>query len=464
MFEEFEYKGNWWLPDEPEKQTPGTLRFNPREGAVLDLIGSFKDITIESMFKMLSSQIIMLSPQIILGTSSNGKDITLYKCLETKLTPSFPGIPLSSFYAHVVFVGTHFQRPEDIKFKKVYIHYLHLDEWVDLSGFNIEIPPSPSKDEIIIKYKLPIPVEVSLKDDYRMRIAFGFEGPTLSAVQKEAGVKQETYIKIEASEEKPFEEHMRIIHMTQDFLSLGVGEPVYPLTIEGTTEVGETVKSERTPVGVFYSPKNIPKVTKTLLPFEMLFTFKDIKAKFGVLLNNWFEKAELLEPVYGLYFGTLYDSRMYSEHRFLSLIQAVESYHSRVTENCELPQERHNKRIEEILTMAPPNHKDWLRSKLEYSNHPILRKRLREIYDKYSTIVNFEGDGKAFVHKVWATRNYFTHFDKKLKAEAAEGEELYHITQKLKILLEACLLAELGFSLNEIENLFSRSKANRLSE
>lgn len=63
-----------------------------------------------------------------------------------------------------------------------------------------------------------------------------------------------------------------------------------------------------------------------------------------------------------------------------------------------------------------------------------------------------------------ATRNYLTHFDKRLKAEAAEGEELYHTTQKLKILLETCLLVELGFSLNEIKNLFSRSKANRLSE
>ncbi len=51
MIEEFEYKGKWWLPDKPEKQISGTLRFNPTDGAVLELIGSFKDF--QDMSKIL---------------------------------------------------------------------------------------------------------------------------------------------------------------------------------------------------------------------------------------------------------------------------------------------------------------------------------------------------------------------------------------------------------------------------
>ena len=70
MMDKFEYEGIWWLPDEPEKQVSGTLRFTPNEGAILDLIGSFKDI------KEIN--------KIILGISSNGKNITLHKCFETK--------------------------------------------------------------------------------------------------------------------------------------------------------------------------------------------------------------------------------------------------------------------------------------------------------------------------------------------------------------------------------------------
>ena len=42
MMDKFEYEGIWWLPDKPEKQVSGTLRFTPNEGVILDLIGSFK--------------------------------------------------------------------------------------------------------------------------------------------------------------------------------------------------------------------------------------------------------------------------------------------------------------------------------------------------------------------------------------------------------------------------------------
>ena len=121
MSEKFEFKGIWWLPDKPEEQISGTLRFVAAEGAVLELIGSFKDL--QDMNKILE-------PEIILGISSNGKNITLYKCFETKSTISFPGFQTSSFYGNVVFVGVHFQKAEEIKFNNLSIHYLHLDEWI----------------------------------------------------------------------------------------------------------------------------------------------------------------------------------------------------------------------------------------------------------------------------------------------------------------------------------------------
>ena len=115
MMDKFEYKGRWWLPDKPEKQISGTLRFTPNEGAILDLIGSFK--ATKDINKILK-------PEIILGIS-NGKKITLHKCFETKLNNvSVPESLTSSFYANEVFVGAHFQKSEDIKFRELSIRYL----------------------------------------------------------------------------------------------------------------------------------------------------------------------------------------------------------------------------------------------------------------------------------------------------------------------------------------------------
>lgn len=83
MIEELKYAGVWWLPDKPEDRVSGTLRFTSDEGAILDLIGSFKDI--KDIDKVQRAE-------FILGLSSDGKNITLYKCVETGSRFSFPGI------------------------------------------------------------------------------------------------------------------------------------------------------------------------------------------------------------------------------------------------------------------------------------------------------------------------------------------------------------------------------------
>lgn len=451
MIEEFEYKGIWWLPDKPKKRISGTLRFAPNEGAILDLTGSFKDI--RDINKILKSE-------IILGISSNGKEITLYNCFETKSSFSFPGFPTSSFYADMVFIGAHFQKLENIKFKSISVHYLHLDEWANISGFDIQ-PPLPDR-EVVIKYKAPEPIKASINDDYTIHIIIKAKNPTRSVVQKEVSITQKTYIQIKALEEKSFEEYMKVMNHIQNFLSLGVMEPVYPLIIEGTAEVCKTMIKDKPyypPIKIFYRLTDISTVSKTLLPFNMLFTFRDISDRFEGFLKNWFGKAELLEPVYDLYFGTLFNPRMYLQNQFLSLVQAIESYHRRIMKNYESPEEEHDKRIEEILNTIPEKNKEWLKSRLEYSNEPTLRSRLREIFDEYPEIVNnLIEDKGAFIHKVVVTRNYLTHYDSSLRDQAAEREELYHITQKLKILLEVCLLAQLGFSFDDIKSLISRNK------
>ena len=111
----------------------------------------------------------------------------------------------------------------------------------------------------------------------------------------------------------------------------------------------------------------------------MLFTLGDIHEDFGRFVGEWFGKAERLGPVYDLYFATAYGSPAYLDDRFLSLVQGVEAYHRRALGTTELPDEEHERRIEEVVSTAPDAHRNWLRGQLVYSNEPGLRKRLAEI-------------------------------------------------------------------------------------
>jgi hypothetical protein len=48
------------------------------------------------------------------------------------------------------------------------------------------------------------------------------------------------------------------------------------------------------------------------------------------------------------------------------------------------------------------------------------------------------------------TRNYFTHWNPKLEARAAKGEQLVALTRAVKLLFEITLMMELGFTKTDI--------------
>ncbi|HHY78842.1 MAG TPA: hypothetical protein GX516_00435 [Thermoanaerobacter sp.] len=470
MIEEFEYKGKWWLPDKPQKQVSGVLKFNPNNGAILDLEGVFEDITIEEeisnaintgnpVIKNIPTN-TLLQPEIILGVSSNGENITLYKCSEIKRNYSFPSLQSScSFYVNFIFIGTHFLRREDIKLKNIFVRYSYLDEWVNISGFDIR---NSDKEEVTIKYKEPAPIHVDINEN--LRISIVFRTKSLPRVLNKVSIEQEALIQIETSEAMSFENYREVIYYIRNFLSLATMEPVYILFIEG---MEENTYHRRTKI--VYRELNIPKKHNLLSPFEMLFTFQDISDKFSFFLKNWFEKADLLRIVYDLYFSTFYNPYLYLENKFLNLIQGIETFHRRIHGGEYLPEKEYEVIYEKLISAIPKevnnDFRNRLKEHLKYAYQFSLRKRLKEIFEEYYILNEFIKDRDVFIDLAVSTRNYYVHYTGELRKHAAEGTELLRLTEKLKLILEVCLLSSIGFSLDEIKNLFLRNhkKVNLLN-
>jgi hypothetical protein len=332
-----------------------------------------------------------------------------------------------------------------------------------ISGFSIS-DGSQDNDEIVIKYKPPEPIKFSV-GDYKISIVIKNTYPTHTIVQKEASIKQTAYITIEPPEEKSFGEYWNIMHDIKNFLSLGVGEPVYLLTIEGITEKNKQVIKDRSfykPVEVFYRFSDIPRI-REMSPSQMLFTFKYVQDRFGVFLGNWLEKAHLLKPTYVLYFGTLYNPHLYLDSQFLSLTQAIESYHQRVYGKKYVSKETYEIMYDVLVNAIPEKTesrlKDRLREYLKYGNEFSLRTRIKEILNSYEELIGlFIKDEEKFVNDVVETRNYLTHYDKDKKppSPVENYEELFQLIKNLRTIVEICLLKESGFSLEEIKALFSK--------
>lgn len=315
MIEQFEYEGIWWLPDKPEKQVSGTLRYSPTGGATLDLIGSFKELP-----DMMSPP---LELDMILGVSSDGKVITLYKCFETGSKWTSAGLLSTSFYANIVFVGWHFPKPEDLRFNNLSINYSYLEEWTGITGFTWHLQEEPKRYGV--NYEFPPPVE-SKVDDFK--ISFDYQFKASGDRLREFNLQHTTFIQIEPENELHFEEYDGMLYHIQNFLSLATRRAVHPRIMKGTSEGAKRTGSEGEdryqPIDIFRQVAPTPDSTRKLTPYDMLFTFQDISERLEACFRNWFGRFDLLRPVYDLFFGTVYNPSMYLPQRFLNLVQAIE--------------------------------------------------------------------------------------------------------------------------------------------
>jgi len=367
-----------------------------------------------------------------------------------------PGMVTSTFHADMVLIGAHIQEEDEVRFEKLSVEYLHLDEWAYTSGFVLKMPNDEKAHPRVIEHKPPEPIAVSC-DEVEISLEFGHGIGLSNPLVRWAELTQTAYFSFEFPERKPLDELLKVVYKLQNFLSLGVGEAVYPLGFVGRSS------TEDRPVEIHYRPIGRLDSAEKVHSAKMRFILPDLEDDFGRFLCNWLVKAETLDPVYQLYFGTIYAPRAYLRQKFLSLIQGLEAYHRRALGTLDLPEEEHQERLEDILDAVPDDHRSWLEGKLGYSNEPSLRKRLKEIFQRdLESVRPIVGDSNKdrdrFMHKVVETRNYLTHFDKSKESVAARGEELYRITRRLKSLLEICLLREIGFEGDRMAKILARRK------
>jgi ApeA N-terminal domain 1 len=443
----FQFTGLWWLPENPNGAIPGTLTFQGDDNARLSLIGSFRDLSaIHEAFQ----------PPLIHGITATGKQIALYLCSEVETKFSSGGFLTSEFAARMVFMGHHFGTPEEMVFRRAAVSYDRLSDWAWLSGFQSSIEPNANSgipQKYTLEYSYPEPHEINI-NGLVLRFEPTFHGEV--ALIDHYDLRQEMFIEVEPLIPTSFNGFIsNILYHIQNFISLGVGRPVYPRSLNFILSPQAEAPDQTidaAPVIQVYCPirRGIPD--KPMHPSEMLFSFAAIREQYQQCLEHWFAKAPILKPVYDLYFSTLYGSDMYGESKFLSLAQALETYHRRIFGGNPLPPEQFASLKDALIKVVQGfklSHDAYMSymGKLEYMNEFSLRKRVREVLKSCGAPVSILiPNKKAFTDRFVDTRNYLTHYDSRLEAKAVRGNGLYLLTQQVKFLLELCFLKEIGLS------------------
>lgn len=452
MSEASEYKGLWWLPGNPEQKIPGQLTLTSNKEATLELEGRF-----------LSNRKVVTEGfglALLLGQSRSER-ITLRNCYQsmprTRFVAGSDVSYVSQISANDVLIGTHFDTEEAIRFRKLSVHYTNLDEWVITENYYKIKDKNERSAEFVIQYKRPQATQIRVDNhDISIGIAI-FRDTSLTQVN----VTQKAWMDISFEQERPLDECFSFLYHIQNFLCLAMGVPAYPLEIVGRTETKEKVQICRYIGKWAIEAKSVHRI-------NMLFTLTDVQEQLESHLCNWIEKAELLKPVYDLFFGTLYNPYLYVQSRFLNLIQAIEAYHRRRYVGKYQPDEDYRKGLYQKLVAAIPSEvdNDFRQSlkdgKLYYANEYSLRKRLLELINMLTSDIRiwflaYKNLKEDFVKKVCDTRNYLTHYDPESPPKAVlQSSELHKLSQQLQIILQLCLLKEMGFDSEVIGRLLRK--------
>ena len=285
-------------------------------------------------------------------------------------------------------------------------------------------------------------------------------------------LKQTAWVDLSSEKERPFNEYLEISRRVQDFLSLGMGTPTRPLEVFGQTEyekrVFEDGKEFLKPIEIHYQAIGWSVDVEEVHSYRMPFTLAKIQERFEACLGNWISNADLLAPVYNLFFAALYNPHQYLESNFLTLVQALETYHRRRFGGQYQTDKEYQEGLYQIFVEKIPEELDkgfrqaLVEGKLKYANEFSLRKRLHQLSKRLSSYVSMgflrsKTATETFVERVCHTRNYLTHYTPELRDRSAEGEELYLLSQQLRGVLEMCLFEEIGLDPETIKKIVSQN-------
>jgi len=191
---------------------------------------------------------------------------------------------------------------------------------------------------------------------------------------------------------------------------------------------------------------------------QIPFPYHKLKSTLPTILNKWYGEVDRLGTLYELYFGVNVNDSSPIDFQFITLIEAIESYH-RETGLNKYASNANYKPTEDVLVKAIPpgidrDFRESLKSKIHYGNEYSFIKRLNILLKKIPPKVRniITDNDKNFAVKIKDTRNYLIHRDKSLKKDALDFKKQIHACESLKLLVTYLLLNGVGLDKQLIES------------
>jgi ApeA N-terminal domain 1 len=429
MFRRLEYNGLWWEPSRESGVVLGTLSIEQGR-STLRVREAFRRGPNSRISWHGDSSIDLAEKPRIIGESDDGGPITLEMVKEAGHTDQQLSSRTVRYHAQVALLGKRFAEGEEVTFDEISIGATDLNAWTGVSGFKSALETEALEEDgrvavvaTEVRFEAPEDIRIPLVDGEEITISFNCLGGHSDRVE----LRQEASLRWRFARPLGLYDIFERVGQIRNFLSLAVGRPVSITAVTGFQSSHTYRGSEAPrPIELHWSiPHNPEPPEDPRHPRYMLFTLAEAAQDPSKLLNRWFERQDRLEPVFNLYFGTLYRQEHYLEVRFLALAQALETYDFR------------RRRRPVRMTLAA---------------------RTRDVLLQCKSVSQriVGNDFEPFVVDFRDARNYYTHYDPELEKRVARGGALLLLTTQLKTILEMSLLRELGFPRRAVERILER--------
>lgn len=332
-----------------------------------------------------------------------------------------------TFLIHSLFVGECFENFDDIKFKKISIKINNISSaMMKLSSF---------EHKYVGKTKKPYsPLLIQPQDDivvfcddfkFKIRINYFYENLRKLGNGECANFKEDIRIVIE------YDKFQKIHRITKDSLII---ENLFSF-ITGKSKIIEINSLDDE---LEYIDLILPIVSDEILKNRQHPSAIQLnESNIGNIIKKWFDNYFQLNYLYNLYFS-LDRSNLNPPTLLITYSRILESYH----------RQRYEKDNVYLYTRLKELFNDLER-------YDFFNKILERYVGEEDKISKFSGIVKD-------NRNYYTHYNKK-KDTVIDGKELMELNDGLKLIIDLILLKEFEFSIDEINEITSKSNNFRFT-
>ena len=405
------FHGEWWVPAVLDHDI-NSMCFQPDRmmGLESKYTGTLtyrddKESTLE-LYHMPSNFRAKLyeNNEVMWGMDANGAVFTLFNVvMKEKLTGDFT---TTKFEVDFILVGEHVLSLDDARFNLCIVQFPYLKNWAFRNNLTTQIEGN-SCCHTLTKPSMDDPFLKSQVEDGVNWILFDYFSQNKTVY--DLSINQGTDFIIESTTSVPIRNYLNHIVQFSQFLSIAL------YCEQNPSEVSFINKDNRKRSELlFMREKSIEPRKTSLIKFDKLQT------KIPLVFHTWHEYYDRVSPICKYLVDSLQKKKYFDVPDFLIIAQALDGYHKRFVNKKD--GKNHKKYEDGIkILLEQFNDVDFVQ---KCHIDPII---LRDSRNKYSHL--YPDDEKSL---------------------AVEGDELYWLTEKCKILLTCCILNLMGFTNEEI--------------